>query len=165
MDLSGFSVTQTKTADGSNKVFAFPASTVVGVGKSVVVARSSTQAAFEAFYGEALPEGTVFLDAEDAFLTINTDTRTYTLKNSAGTVVDGPSVVTQNGKTLQRNVPVGPAGEAASWTAVAASTTASTPGVQPAGGSYGCAITEIADAVGNGAFVVEFVEVTCDRTP
>jgi len=88
---------------------------------------------------------------------------TYTLKNSGGTTIHGPTVGmdASAGKSLQR-ANCGAVGSAGTWNKVASAS--GTPGT---GGLTGCAkgvfINEFSDALGTGNYVYEFVELFNDN--
>ena len=46
-----------------------------------------------------------------AFISINDEPKSYVLKKNDGTVIDGPTIPTVQGKSMQRVVPVLDAGE------------------------------------------------------
>jgi beta-lactamase superfamily II metal-dependent hydrolase len=150
---------------GSSATFVFPANTVIPDHGYLVLGRSATKAAFEAFWrgGTPLPANAVYLNAAGAFLVINGG-ESYTLTGASGATVDGRTVSmgAAAGSSVQRRDPCLGAGLAGSWTVVSAG--AGTPG---AGAGPGCArgvvINEFSDALGTGNFVYEFVELHLDR--
>jgi hypothetical protein len=158
-DISGWTVTQANAAI----TFTIPAGTVVPANGYVVIGRQATQAAFQTFWGVTLGANVVYINAAGAFPQIN-GSENYTLKNSAGTVIDGPtiSMSSSGNQSIRRNDPCLAPGLASSWT-VGATTTA-TPG---SGAGAGCAkgpvINEFSDAAGSGNFIYEFLELHNDR--
>jgi len=96
------------------------------------------------------------------------------LRTDDGTVLDGPTVSHRDTKSRQRNVPVGPAGNANSWTDVSAIKDA-VPGPTPGGGQgddvvapNGCYISELSDTLDlniSNESIFEFIEVHCPTVP
>jgi hypothetical protein len=148
----------------NNAAFTLPANTIVPIGGYVVVARNTTKAAFETFWGTTLGANVAFVNsASDSIIVINATSGGYSLRRNANTVIDGPTIAATAPNSIQRNQPVGAADAAGSWTVVGADD--ATPGSGQAAGSpaaSGCYISEISDAVGAGAFVNEFVEIHCN---
>lgn len=161
LSVGGWTLTQAN----STATYTIPAGTTIPANGYLVVGRDATKAAFESFWrgGTPLPSNAVYLNSSGVLPLIN-GSETYTLKNSSGTTIDGPTIAmaTSAGNTVQRTNPCGAAGTASSWS-VSASGSA-TPG---SGAAAGCAkggvINEFSDALGTGNFVYEFVELHNDR--
>jgi hypothetical protein len=164
LDLSGWKVEQTASA----KSAALPKGTIVTGGGYVIVARGATKEAFETFWKVTLAANVVFVnaakDAGGEFPQINGD-ETFTLRDAAAKVIDGPTPALKAGDNLQRNVPVGVATDAASWKK---GTSAPGSGATPGSGQglamtpNGAYISEIADPTGAGNYIYEFVEIHFD---
>lgn len=176
VDLGGFRIRQNAdTTDGVNPCessalceFTLPEPFEVERGATVIIARDSSRAAFEEYWGKTLPQGTVFISSGNRCPLINGD-ETYVLCDSAGQAVDGPTQFIFEGENAQRLDPALPAGETASWSfefinGSDADRAIATPGVPPdveptASRAY---ISEFSDAPGIGNFVFEFVELAVD---
>jgi hypothetical protein len=160
VDLSGFQIV--RASNGA--AFTLPANTIVPINGYVVVARNSAKTAFETFWGTTLAANVKFVNtASDSVIVINATSGGYSLRRNANTVIDGPTIAATAPNSIQRNLPVGAADAAGSWTVVGADD--ATPGSGQAAGSpaaSGCYISEISDAVGAGAFANEFVEIHCN---
>ncbi len=162
IDIGGWKLVQT----GADKTFTIPAGTSLSGGGYLVISRDSAQADFEAYWGVTLPANVVFIHSKakgGEFPSINGD-ETYQLVDGSGAVVDGPTIPLVEKKAFTRNVPVGAAGDAASWTSGAAKATA-TPGKGQslAAAPSGVYISEFADSDGStGTFAYEFVELHFD---
>lgn len=156
LDLGGWKVLQT----ASDKTLAIPAGSKLGAGKSLIVGRKATQAEFEAFWKIKLPVGTVYLNGDDKFPGINGE-ETFSLQDGGGKLVDGPTVAMGTGKftAYKRKLPIGPAGDVASWLGGVAGPEFVKPGTHCALGSEGGYISAFSDALGTGAFNFEFVEI------
>lgn len=159
IDLSNYSVVQTNAA----LTFVIPAGVTIPSNGYVVIGRNATKAQFETFWGRTLGANVVYINAADAMPQIN-GSETYTLKNAAGTKLDGATVAmaTAGGESLQRTNGCGNSTKAASWSRVAASS--ATPGSgAPAPCGKGVYISEFSDALGTGNFAYEFVELYNDK--
>ena len=159
VDVSGFQVVRVS----NSATFTLPANTIVPVGGYVVIGRNATQAAFETFWGTTLAANVTYLNAADRLIVINATAGGYTLRRNAATVLDGPTVGITSPSSFQRLQPVAAADQTSSWSTVGADE--ATPGSGQEVGApsaSGCYISEISDAVGNGAFVNEFIEIHCD---
>ena len=156
IDLSGFKLVQT---GGGTKTFVIPAGTQVPMGGTLLVTRKSEAAELASHFGIVLGPDVVVVNSKDTFLVINATPRQIELQRPDGTTLDGPSAPTANRKTLQRNVPFGPASDPASWTL--SDDTASTRGTRTAnaGSLAGCYISEVADV---DAFASETIEISCE---
>jgi len=158
IDISGWQLVQAN----ATLTYNIPASTLIPSHGYVVVGRNATKAAFESFWGVTLASNVVYINSGDNMPQIN-GSETYTLKNSGGTTIDGPTVGmdASAGKSLQR-ANCGAVGTAGTWNKVASAS--GTPGT---GGLTGCAkgvfINEFSDALGTGNFVYEFVELFNDN--
>lgn len=162
-DLSGWRLAQVETGE-NERLFTLPAGTRVPVGGYLVVPRNpASQADFEAYWGSPLSDRAVYVVGPTNFPLINGN-EAYELRRPDGSVADGPTVAQapSGGRSLQRRVPVGSAGETASWNDQPH--TAATPGAgqTPNPTPAGVYISEHADALGAGNFVYEFVEVYVD---
>jgi hypothetical protein len=156
IDLSGWSLVQTSSA----RTFILPEGTRLHPGGTVVVARKSARAAFEAFWGVTLGSEVVYFDSGDTFPSLN-GAETFSLADPAGHVVDGPTVALVAGRAYRRK-PGEPAGADSSWDEGVAVPGAADPGVAPEPAGAGLYVSEIADPGATGAFVYEFVEVCWD---
>ncbi|MEO8034378.1 MAG: hypothetical protein ABI837_08080, partial [Acidobacteriota bacterium] len=144
-------------------VYTIPAGTTVPANGYVVIGRQATLAQFQTFWGVTLGSNVVYINTGGAFPQIN-GSETYTLKNAAGTVIDGPTIATASGanQDLQRKDPCLAAGTASSWNILA--TTSANPGSGAAAGcAKGMVINEFSDAAGSGNFIYEFVELHNDK--
>jgi hypothetical protein len=160
VDLSGFKIVRSDNAAS----FTLPPNTVVPIGGYVVVARSAAKASFETFWQTTLGANVTYvLPTSGDFIVVNATDRGWSLQTAGNVVVDGPSIpATAAAGAIQRNSPVGAANQAASWTTVGADEAnpgAGQPNSPPA--TSGCYISEVSDALGNGNFVNEFVEIHC----
>jgi hypothetical protein len=161
-DLSGFVLTQTNTVNNAVKTFTIPANTHVPVNGYLVLGRDGAQGTFESFWGP-LPAGTVYKDTGGAFISINDEPKSYVLKKNDGTVIDGPTIPTVQGKSMQRVVPVLDADQEDAWVQGEDEPGSATPGGgQALGGDRGCYVSEMSDASGSGNFIYEMVEIFCD---
>ncbi len=160
LDVGGYQLTQTST----DKTYTLPPGTTVPAGGYVVIARNANKAAFEAFWGVTLGPNVVYLNANNASgnlaPTINGD-ETFTVKNAAGTILDGPTIAmapNPANQSIRRNDPCLAAGSAGSWTVGAISS--ATPGTGAgAGCGTGLVINEFSDA---SDYIHEFVELHWD---
>lgn len=158
VDVSGWTVTQANATLN----FAIPAGTTIPSRGYVVIARNATKTQFEAFWKVTLAPNVVYINSADKMPQIN-GSENYSLKNAAGTKVDGATVSmdASAGFSFQRSA-CGASNSLSSWTKVAS--TSGTPG---AGGLTTCAkgvfINEFSDALGTGNFIYEFVELFNDK--
>jgi hypothetical protein len=158
-DISGWTVTQAN----ATVVYTIPAGTVIPANGYVVIGRDATKAAFQTFWGVTLGSNVIYLTTAGAFPQIN-GSENYTLKNAAGTTIDGPTISTASGanQSLRRIDPCTAANIASNWNVGA--TTLANPGT---GAGVGCAkgvvINEFSDAAGSGNFIYEFVELHNDK--
>jgi len=158
-DISGWTLTQAN----ATITYTIPAGTTIPANGYVVIGRQATQAAFQTFWGVTLGSNVVYINANGVFPQIN-GSENYTLKNTAGTVIDGPTISMASGanQDLQRKDPCLAAGTASNWNVLA--TTSANPG---SGAGAGCAkgvvINEFSDAAGSGNFIYEFLELHNDR--
>jgi hypothetical protein len=160
LDIGGWQLEQTN----STLTYTLPAGTTVPAGGYVVIARNADKAAFESAWGVTLGPNVVFLNALNTtgskFLVINGD-ETFTLKNAAGTILDGPTIAmapNPGSQSIRRNDPCLPAGTASSWTVGAIITATPGSGAGPGCGT-GLVINEFSDASN---YVTEFVELHWD---
>jgi hypothetical protein len=156
--IGGWTLTQANSA-GSYTV---PAGTTIPAEGYVVIGRSATKAAFEAFWGVTLGSNVVYLDSAGVMPVINGD-ENYTLRNAGGSIIDGATINMAAAalQSVRRSNPCGAAGSAGSWT-VGATTTANAGSGAAAGCGIGVVVNEFADATGTGNFVYEFVELHYD---
>ena len=154
VDLSGWTVKQAN----ASKTFKLPAGTKLQAGQTVIITRNADKSTFEGFFKVTLPAGAVFINSGDNMPSINGD-ETFTLEDASGKLVEGPTPALKSGDAAQRNQPVGPAGDTASWTMVKAGPGSSTPGTGCGIGGNGVYISEYSDASGTGGFVNEYVEI------
>ncbi|MDO9693147.1 MAG: FlgD immunoglobulin-like domain containing protein [Candidatus Latescibacteria bacterium] len=116
LDVGGWKLEQANSA----QTYTIPAGTVVPAGGYLIVARDATAAAFATYYGVTLGSNVVFLNSAATFPFINGD-ETYTLRNAANGVEDGPTpALTNEVRAYHRLDP-----EASPWTVI---NTAPTPG-------------------------------------
>ncbi len=158
-DISGWTITQ----QNATYTFTIPAGTVIAANGYVIIARNATKSAFQTFWSVTLGTNVIYINSAGAFPVIN-GSENYTLKNAAGTVIDGTTISMSASalQDIQRKDPCLAANLASSWTVGA--TTAANPG---SGAAPGCAkglvINEFSDASGTGNFVYEFVELHNDK--
>lgn len=158
VDLSGWQLRQTR----SDRTFVFPPGTRLDPGGVVLVCRSASRSAFEAFFGAALPEGVSFLSGAGGFPTLNGD-ETFALFTSAGAPADGPTIpLPPGGGIALGRIPGSAASDAAAWTTSLAPREQATPGAVAAGGSAPF-LSEVCDPPGAGNYVYEYVEVAFGR--
>jgi len=154
VDLSGFRIEQT----GSLLQKFLPAGTLVPHGGFLIVGRNATQAQFEANYGVVLGPTVRYVNGGNAFPIIDGG-ETFTLFDTQSVLVDGQSIAQPVGG-LRTNARVRcdlAAPLAASWSSVATSNAAASPGRGPLPtGQNRICVTEVADSV-NTAF--EYVEI------
>jgi hypothetical protein len=159
VNIGGYQVVQANAA----LTYTIPAGTTIASKGYVVIGRNATKAAFQTFWGVTLAANVVYLNAADTMPQLNGG-ETYTLKNAAATILDGPSVAeaAAGGESLKRINGCGAANLAASWSRVASST--GNPGSgAPAACNKGVYISEFSDALGTGNFIYEFVELYNDK--
>ena len=158
-DISGWTVTQAN----ATVVYTIPAGTVIPANGYVVIGRDATKAAFQTFWGVTLASNVIYLTTAGAFPQIN-GSENYTLKNAAGTVIDGATISMASGanQSLRRIDPCTAANIASNWT-IGATTTANPGTGAGAGCAKGVVINEFSDAAGSGNFIYEFVELHNDK--
>ena len=158
VDVSGWTITQAN----ATQTYTIPANTVIPSHGYLIVARNATKSAFQTFWARTLASNVVYINTADTMPQIN-GSETYTLKNAAGTTIEGTTVGmdTNAGFDFQRAT-CGAIGTMSSWTHVAAGS--ATPGT---GGLNGCNrgafINEFSDAIGTGNYVYEFIEIYNDK--
>jgi beta-lactamase superfamily II metal-dependent hydrolase len=158
-DVGGFRLDQ----KNSTSSYTLPAGTRIPENGYLIVARSASKAAFEAFWGVSLASNVAFLNSSGALPVINGD-ENYTLVNASGTTIDGQTVnmTAGGGSSFKRKDPCNNPALAASWTVTTSGS--ATPG---SGAGAGCAkgvvINEFSDATGTGNYVYEFVELHYDK--
>jgi len=156
LDVGGYQLVQTSP----DMTYTLPPGTTVPAGGYVVIGRYAEKAAFEMHWGVTLGPDVVYLNANNSGgPPVINGSETFTLKNSSGAILDGPTIVLPaTSQSVRRNDPCLPAGSAGSWTAGALAT--ATPGSGAgAGCGTGLVINEFSDA---SAFANEFVELHWD---
>jgi hypothetical protein len=158
-DISGWTVTQAN----ATVVYTIPAGTVIPANGYVVIGRDATKSAFETFWGVTLGSNVIYLTTAGAFPQIN-GSENYTLKNSSGTTIDGPTISTSSSanQDLRRIDPCTGAGITSNWN-VGVTTLANPGSGAGAGCAKGVVINEFSDAAGTGNFIYEFVELHNDK--
>jgi phosphatidylserine/phosphatidylglycerophosphate/cardiolipin synthase-like enzyme len=164
LDISGYKIVQ---ANASTTI-TLPAGTVIQPGGYLIVARNSTRAAFETFFGITLNANVVFINGTtviggNGFPTIN-GSETYELQNATSVKIEGPTIAMPAAtpfNSVKRKSPIGDATAEASWTRDAVS--AANPGTGMTNTNSGkLIISEFSDAT---AFANEFVELYYDVEP
>lgn len=159
VDLSGWQLVQTS----ADRTYTFPKGTLVSPGGYIVIARKSSKSTFETFWKVTLGSNVVYIDANDKGGPSINGGETFTLKDATGKVIDGPTIKLEKGSkaNYQRKLPVGKAGDAASWVTAGQDPGTTTPGTGQKGtaGQSTPYISEFSDASGTGAYVNEFVEI------
>ncbi|HWW61938.1 MAG TPA: Ig-like domain-containing protein, partial [Thermoanaerobaculia bacterium] len=143
--------------------YTIPAGTIIPSKGYVIVGRNATKAQFEAFWGVALAANVIYINSVDTMPQLN-GSETYTLKNAASTILDGPTIAqpSAGGESDKRIDGCGAANLATSWTRAASST--GNPGAgAPAACNKGVYISEFSDALGTGNFIYEFIELYNDK--
>jgi mono/diheme cytochrome c family protein len=160
VDLGGFDFAQFNAFIDFN----IPRGTLVSHGGYVVIGRAATRTQFQAFYNRTLDANTVYINAAatgQSFPNINGNER-YALFDDQGVLVEGPTIPEPTGglRTLSRLNCSRVAGATASWTNVASSISAATPGfgLLNSGAGRVC-ISEIADVGGGNPANFEFIEL------
>ncbi len=156
LDISGWTIEQANSAS----VYTIPAGTVIQPGGYLVLGRFADQASFEAFHNVVLGSNVIYLtnaSEAPAVPMINGD-ETFTLKNSVGAVIDGPTPAFNTAQiSHQRNDP-----EAAPWT-LDTDTPSPGSGVEAQDAVFsGLVISEASDGDGSGNYIYEFVELYYD---
>lgn len=154
LDLSGYVLAQTSSA----REYELPDGTLLSYGSVLVVGRDATQAEFEAFWGVTLGDDVVYLDTVDLFPALNGD-ETITLRDTGGSVVDGPSPALSPASALSRID--ADSNAFAAWFESVSPDADATPGIVDAiGGSPGEPfVSEVVDAAGGGNYFYEYVEI------
>jgi hypothetical protein len=158
VNVGGWTITQAN----ATQTYTIPANTVIPSHGYLIIARNATKSAFQTFWGRTLASNVVYINTADTMPQIN-GSETYTLKNAAGTTIEGTTVAmdTNAGFDFQRAT-CGAIGTLSSWTHVAAGS--ATPGT---GGLNGCNrgafINEFSDAIGTGNYIYEFIEIYNDK--
>jgi hypothetical protein len=152
-NVAGWKITQANTT----YEYILPAGTTIPADGYLVVARQADKAAFESFWGVTLGANVTFLNSAGGMPVLNGD-ETYTLRNAASVVVDGPSAAqpAAAARSVQRVDPCG-----ATWSTVLESSANAGSGAG-AGCGGGVKINEHSDASGSGNFIYEFVELHND---
>ena len=159
LDLSNWTLVQAN----ASYTYTIAAGTTIASKGYVIIARNATKAAFQTFWGVTLASNVVFINSAGAIPVINGD-ETFTLKNSAGAIIDGTTVAmaTSALQSIRRTNGCGAPGTEGSWTRGV--TTTANPGTgAPADCSKGVYISEFSDAAGTGNYIYEFVELHNDK--
>jgi len=163
VDLSGFVVEQTSPLVD----FTIPAGTLVPHGGFLIIARNTTKAAFQTFYGKTLGTNVVYLNSANttavgARLPQINGSETFSLFDTNFVTVDGPSIAEPSTglKTFSRINCGRAGGDPASWNSNTTTTAVATPGTGPLStGQDRICITEIADSTTQADEYIEiFVE-------
>ncbi|MEA2165716.1 MAG: hypothetical protein QOK37_3843 [Thermoanaerobaculia bacterium] len=158
VNISGWTLTQAN----ATLVYTIPTTTTIPSKGYVIIARNATKTAFQTYWGVTLAANVVYINSADTMPQIN-GSETYTLKNSAGTTIEGTTVAmdTSGGSDFQRAT-CGAIGTLSSWTKLASAS--GSPGT---GGLNGCNkgpfLNEFSDALGTGNYVYEFIELYNDK--
>ncbi|MBP9212589.1 MAG: hypothetical protein KBF97_07280, partial [Bacteroidetes bacterium] len=164
LDISGYKIVQANAA----LTITIPAGTVIPPGGYVVIARNTTKAAFETFFGITLNSNVTFINGfavvgSNGFPSIN-GAETYELQNATSVKIEGPTIAMPAAtpfNSVKRKSPIGDATLEASWTRDVV--TAANPGTGMTNTNTGkLIISEFSDAT---AFANEFVELYYDAEP
>ncbi|MBK9305445.1 MAG: T9SS type A sorting domain-containing protein [bacterium] len=140
----------------SSQTYTIPAGTAVPAGGYLIVARDASEAAFETYYGVTLGANVVFLNSAATFPFINGD-ETYTLRNAANGVEDGPTpALTGAVGAYHRLDP-----EASPWTVI---DTTPTPGAGVEAPDAVMSGLVISEANNPASYVYEYIELYYDGT-
>ena len=112
VNIGGWTLTQAN----ATLIYTIPAGTTIASKGYVIIARNATKTAFQTFWGVTLGANVVFINSADTMPQIN-GSETYTLKNAAGTTIEGTTVAmdTSGGSDFQRAT-CGAIGTLSSWT-------------------------------------------------
>lgn len=157
IDLSGYVIQNRQS--GAPQDGTIPDGTELRPGEVLVIGRDASRAQFEGFWDRSLADNAVYLNFATATAgvpIINGDEK-WAIVDDDGDVVDGPTIVGVKDRSYQRTS-AGAASSANSWLERPAQD--ATPGEVdlPASG-VGLVISEWSDAIGNGAFAFEFIEL------
>ena len=158
VNIGGWTLTQAN----ATLVYTIPTGTTIPSKGYVIIARNASKTAFQTYWGVTLAANVVYINSADTMPQIN-GSETYTLKNAAGTTIEGTTVAmdTSGGSDFQRAT-CGAIGTLSSWTKLASAS--GSPGT---GGLNGCNkgpfINEFSDALGTGNYVYEFIELYNDK--
>jgi beta-lactamase superfamily II metal-dependent hydrolase len=158
VNIGGWTLTQAN----ATLTYTIPTGTTIASKGYVIIARNATKTAFQTFWGKTLAANVVYINSADTMPQIN-GSETYTLKNSGGTTIDGPTVAmdTSAGFDFERAT-CGAVGTLSTWFHRA--TTSATPGTGGLGTcNKGVFINEFSDALGTGNYVYEFIELYNDK--
>lgn len=164
LDISGYKIVQAN----ASLTITIPAGTVIQPGGYVVIARNTTKAAFETFFGITLNSNVVFINGfavvgSNGFPSIN-GSETYELQNATSVKIEGPTIAMPAAtpfNSVKRKSPIADATLEASWTREVV--TAANPGTGMTNTNTGkLIISEFSDAT---AFANEFVELYYDAEP
>lgn len=154
--IAGWTLTQAN----ATITYTFPTGTTIPANGYVVIGRQGTKTEFETFWGVTLASNVVYLNGGGAFPQIN-GSENYTLRNSSGTIIDGPTISMASGanQNLKRINPCTAANVSTNWTIGAPSTR--NPGSGAAAGcAKGVVINEFSDSSN---YVFEFIELHNDK--
>lgn len=156
LNISGYMLIQ----ENSHREYVFGDITIPDNGL-LIISRNSNQTEFESFWGVTLDTNVIFVNSDGHMPIINGD-EVYTLVDSSGDTLEGPTVPMETGITMQR-ISEESAGLPQSWDILPDSeaTPGSTP-LQPGIGSL--FISEISDASGTGNYIYEFIELYYSAT-
>ncbi|MCU0290734.1 MAG: lamin tail domain-containing protein [Thermoanaerobaculaceae bacterium] len=165
LDISGWKLVQ-HSPPSTTRTYTFPAGTLIAPGEYVVVGRNASQAAFETFWatqtpGFALPANAHYLNGGDK-LVVNDNDDSIELQNASSAIVDGvtPALPAAN-SSIKRTSPAEPATVITSWSQSTWTTANPGSGQSPAG-TTNLVLNEVADAIGTGNYIYEFVELYYD---
>jgi hypothetical protein len=156
VDLSGFTLQQTSSFIN----FKLPKGTRVQHGGYLIVARNTSQAQFEQFYGKTLGSNVTFINSGSHFPQIN-GSETFSVLDGSGSLLDGPTAAepSRGQKNFQRISVVLPASSPSSWRITSGITSANPGAGQQSTGANQIYIAEFSDAGGTGNYLFEFVEL------
>ncbi len=151
LNISGYRLIQ----ENSHREYIFGDITIPA-GGFLIISRNSNQEDFESFWDVTLDTNVIFVNSEGHMPIINGD-EVYTLVDSSGDTLEGPTVPMESGITMQR-VSEESAGLPQSWTVLPDSQ--ASPGVTLLPQGLGSVfISEISDASGTGNYIYEFIEI------
>ncbi|MBR59025.1 MAG: hypothetical protein CMH54_13535 [Myxococcales bacterium] len=168
--LDGYVLEQTDATGETICQYTFEPGNIIVDGMYFIVSRSATKSQFESYWGVTLAENVSYLasstDNLDACPMVAEGSH-FSLRNSDGVLVDGPSIGVVVGNAYQRTAPPGPADDAASWQESSADPLNCTPGAgQSLTGSHeGIYISEISDVLNDLDSPSEYLELYFDGPP
>jgi hypothetical protein len=161
LDLGGFRLENRETSTPA--VTRLPDGLLLSPGDVLVIGRNASESAFVSFWGP-LPPSARYLDAgiESSGVPVINGGEVFALVNDAGATIDGPTRAGRRESCYRRTAAV--PGADGSWAEVPVSE--ATPGTSTAvPGLAGVVISEWCDAVGQGNFIYEYVELTSLGAP